>query len=38
MDRRLEGKVTIITVAGTGIGEAILHPRVSYTLTISKKG
>lgn len=25
MDRRLEGKVAIITSAGTGIGEAIAH-------------
>ncbi|PMB40188.1 hypothetical protein CEN40_22685, partial [Fischerella thermalis CCMEE 5205] len=25
MDRRLEGKVAIITGAGTGIGEAIVH-------------
>ncbi|MEO8890405.1 MAG: hypothetical protein ABI417_02535 [Coleofasciculaceae cyanobacterium] len=27
MSRRLEGKVAIITGAGTGIGEAIAHKR-----------
>jgi NAD(P)-dependent dehydrogenase (short-subunit alcohol dehydrogenase family) len=38
MDRRLEGKVAIITGAGTGIGEAIAHKFAKEGATVVLNG
>ncbi len=38
MDRRLEGKVAIITGAGTGIGEAIAHKFVKEGAAVVVNG